>query len=249
VELTWFIICDICLGSPKYISTQNYILANKRRKKGYSGTGYPWEVTPEEVVDIFKKFPKTYEESISSKFTFPDIFSDKDVRFKMHIDANLVKDRGAFLISAKNKFKYLSQYLLKHPSLITPYMNDVIKDSELLRDTFIIRNAVLTPATVDKPSELTISQDNTDTPLAKLELTRMEITEKLLDKASLALDYMTPLQIQKASIGTKAKMVENMIKAYTMFKGEGSSPSFTKININNMNVLQARELSRRAAEQ
>jgi hypothetical protein len=39
-----------------------------------------------------------------------------------------------------------------------------------------------------------------------------------------------------------------MIKAYTMFKGEGATPQFTKINIKNMNVLQARELSRKAAE-
>ena len=236
---------------PNYLPQEaTYILAAKRRKKGYSGTGYPWELTPEEIVSILKRFPKSYDDSISSKFTFADVFNFGEfgkIQDKLHLDKNILRDTKNLNTVSNNKFRYLSQYLLKHPSLITKDMSDVIHESEILKGTFIVRQATALPA-VSGESQLTISQDNTDTPLAKMELMTMEITEKLLDKASLALDYMTPQQIQKASIGTKAKMVENMIKSYTMFKSEGSNPHFTKINIKNMNVLQARELSRKSAE-
>ena len=201
-------------------------------------------------MEILKRFPKTYDDSISQKFTFADVFVfSEDIMLKLHINKAELKDKKALAESGNNKFRYLNQYLVKHPSLITNEMSDVINQSEILKHSFIVRQMNFAPAVPDKPAQLVISQDNTNTPLAKAELLTLEITEKLLDKASLALDYMTPNQIQKASIGTKAKMVENMIKSYTMFKGESGNPHFTKINIKNMNVLQARELSRKSAEQ
>ena len=243
----------ICNSCPNILSLSgNWLLSQRRRKPGYSGSGYPWELTEEQVTKILENFPKTFDENITRRFTMYDVFLFRDKEFqkslfdKMQTRPDDKKNRREFRRSSTAKWKWLVKYLLKHPSLVTKEMNEIIQSSELLKTYFIIRNFDITPVTEDK-SVLTITQVNTDSPLANLEAKKLEISEKLIDRIDLVIDMMTPAKIQKASIGTQFKGLRDLIQSYTMFKSEGISNNLNQINIKNLNVLQARELSRKAA--
>jgi hypothetical protein len=232
----------------------NAIYLNKRRRKGYTGTGYPWELTEKEILAILNNFPKTFEQSISENFNYAKafLFKDQNLQESVHCKTHMkYKDILSNPRASMQKWLYLSKYLLKHPSLITQSMEEVIKSSELLKAVFVIRKCDIVPSKQEPThkADLVITQDSTHSPLARQEALKLEITEKLIDKIDFLLDSMTLIKMQKASIGTQFKGLENLIKSYTMFKTEGITSNLQKINIKNLNVLQARELSRKTANQ
>jgi hypothetical protein len=89
---------------------------------------------------------------------------------------------------------------------------------------------------------------DTISPLVRIEAVKTDILENLIDKMQAMLSAMGTEKIRRASLGTLSKSFENLMKGYTMFKGEASSKSYLQVNIGTLNLQQKKELSLKTAK-
>jgi len=198
--------------------------------------GYPWGLREKEVMKIFENIKPE-----ENNFWIKSIKDTKICR-KLGIRNYYIKHEEEGDKRAFQKVRYLMIVLSQHPSLVTQEMKKVIQDNESLKKLYVERKFEI----VKKPTGDVLilnKQDSEVTPLAREEEIKIDIMENMLDKMQIILNNLSVRKIQVSSLGTLSKSLENLMKSYTMFKGEIGPRTFNQININNLNLEQKKELS------
>lgn len=241
----------------KELLQEKATIKSKRQTNNFKG--YPWELEEKEVLTLLCAFPKqviTREDVIMAKendidlkpqYVFLDAFLVSGLydkcRFRsIHKDNPAEGDRMAYM-----KFRQLVRILERHPSLYTPEMKDTVSSNPILQEFFTVKKMKIKGSIVP-PKDPNMPVVSELSPLARQETVKLDITNQLIDKIQMIVGYITPSKIKAASLGNLTKSLENLMKAYSMFKGESSPQTFIQMNIKELTLQEKRNLSNKMAE-
>jgi hypothetical protein len=204
--------------------------------QGKGVLGYPWDLREKEVTALLASLDETKENPCLNAIKESSLMRKLGIRSYEYSHPEVGEKK------ANSKVRYLMIALSQHPSLVTKEMKETIGQKESLKKLYVERRFEI----VKKPAGdvmILNHQDSEVTPLAKEEEIKIDIMENMLDKMQIILNNLSPRKIQVSSLGTLSKSLENLMKSYTMFKGEIGPRTFNQININNLNLQQKKELS------
>lgn len=205
----------------------------------------PWSLKERDLELLLEAGPQGQVEEIMEETPYLSIFERAGLDEKLQL-RNLVNKTEANK-KAYQKLRYLAIVLTKNPGLYTQTMRELIEGSPFWTKFLISKRMDLVKSTGQTllqvlPKEVEMS------PLGREETIKTEIQEELINKIQMTLRSLTASKISKAEMGTLTKGLENLMKVYSLFKGEGNGGKFLQINIGKMTLAEKREASLRAAD-
>jgi len=221
------------------IQKQDYIVDRKVTMVNTlkEDTGYPFNLKPDQIVRIIyffgaRKLGKKAAVNKHDQFSLLERNALKDI-FEWF--AFVVPDKRAFESAYKSliiKFKEICVFLRTHPAYITTEIYQALRTAGY---ETIIKSVVLV---VDKdrnivPRLIGSNLKKKDMiPLGKMESMIWNIQNVALDKIQVILNAISPNDIKKATLGTKAKALRDIYSMLHMAKQGNKNPDRTLVNIN-----------------
>jgi len=232
---------------PTDIITENKIAFVKKLN---NQTGYPNDLTPEQIVRLIYFFGarKLARKSIRgdgvTKMLFDKLSSIEregiDKIFKWF--GYTAPDKRSFA-SAYNavtiKFKEVLTFLRTHPAYITTEIFQAIQTagySNAIKNIVLVidENRKVVPRIINESSKSKVA------PLGKMETLLWEMQSMSMDKLMMILQNITIQDIKKANLGSKAKALRDIYAMLHMAKQGNKNPNMTLINLN-VNTAEPKE--------
>jgi hypothetical protein len=201
---------------------------------------YPWGLTQDDVETLME----AGDVPDGTQYPFIELVDRADMAKKMGLDK--ISNRKIANNKAYQRIRYLAIMLQKHPGMFTGTMRLYADQWPFLKMFFTTKSIRVLSAGEDR--EVTLVQTSEHSPLAKEETIKMELREEILDKIQMVVRSISEKKITKSELGTLTKSLENLMKAWSIFKGESTQSKLITINIAKMSLEQKKEASRRSAE-
>lgn len=210
-----------------------------KSKRGSVETGYPYDLTEDEVASLYYFFGarKANSKALGGASAATRDFTTDETRMLNKIMvwfgfvATNPRERKAAYRAVTIRFKAVSDFLRTHPAFITVPIRKALEECGYQR---LLSNIVMVVSADGKiqPRVVGSDQKKAITPIGQLDQLMWEFQNVALDKLRLIIDSIEPKDIKKSNLGMKSKALRDIYSVIHMVRLGNKNPNLTLVNVN-----------------